>query len=249
LAYSFPATIKIHEIALFFKLPSMRSLSAHRLVESEYTFEIPLGSSPITSIELTHSNCFYGMVGLITACANVKSFKYEHGDLKMPRIMFRPADIHRAAASTKNSLESLWIGDASNCIQRDELIGSLASFAVLRDIHIRLPNLLNVNDFSLPPTVLIDLLPASLESLHLSHVGNVYLSALSPPLITLVIESRTRMPRFAKLAIDGYFPGQHRQSTELQILQQAELLHFACISAGIEFAISIHGSIRLVYDP
>jgi len=152
----------------------------------------------------------------------------------------------------KDSLESFWLDDVSSFIDREELVGSLAAFTVLRDIYIRLPSLLNAKDYGSPPTALIDLLPSSLESLHLSHVGNAHLLVLLPQLETLVLQSRARMPRFAKLVMEGYFFETAyffenllcRSSTELNIHRRTERLRSVCIATGIEFRIYLSGSLH-----
>jgi hypothetical protein len=251
----------------FFRLPSMRSLVATSVVDptsddldfdAEETEHSHSGLSSITEIDLRHSSGNRGMEALIASCQDLQSFKYQHSDSRLASHGYVPTAFYRSLARSKRTLQTLWLdhyGDhyaftsAGLNQTHDEWFGSLADFSALREIRIRLPNLLDIRYQSEPTSPLINCLPGSLEILYIEGCEERYLSMLVSQLRTVVKNRRSRFPRLRYLDIEGAFQnasGDELGDTSLpasssadhtikpKIMQAAELLHEDCASAGLE---------------
>lgn len=208
----------------FFRFPSMRALIASGVVETSFEIDkhlsqLPLpGSSSITYLNLWYSNGCYGMRDLISSCANLECFKYNHADTHMLGQRFRPSVFFDSLAPAKKSLRSLWLDYCWYHIAEDiedpdtphnDRFGSLADFPKLREVRIRLRNLLDIRPGpggdAVVTTPLIDILSSSIEWLYIEDCKEKYAPILVSQLQDLVSHRRTRVPRLARLDIQGQF--------------------------------------------
>jgi len=250
----------------FFRFPSMRVLIASGVVETSFEIDkhlsqLPLpGSSSITYLNLWYSNGCYGMRDLISSCANLECF-YNHADTHMLGQRFRPSVFFDSLAPAKKSLRSLWLDYCWYHIAEDiedpdtphiYRFGSLADFPKLREVRIRLRNLLDIRPGpggdAVVTTPLIDILPSSIEWLYTEDCKEKYAPILVSQLQDLVSHRRTRVPRLARLDIQGQFhqkqpdeytiwPGFHLKP---ELHELIDPLCDACQEAGIEFFVRDH---------
>ncbi|KAJ6095247.1 hypothetical protein N7486_005993 [Penicillium sp. IBT 16267x] len=164
----------------FFQLPSLRGFSVNNLidpsspVDTENTDSIPIGFSVVTDIDLRESCGNHGMHKLISSCAALKTFKYQHLDFPLESIGYRSDRLYQSLDRHKGTLEILWLDNHGKHFQftsaglndtRNQWFGSLADFTALRELRIRLHNLLDIQYQSEPTKPLFDCLPPSLESM------------------------------------------------------------------------------------
>ncbi|KAE8146780.1 hypothetical protein BDV25DRAFT_161747 [Aspergillus avenaceus] len=253
------------QILPFFQLPSMRMLIADSVIESgssqdePQAIDIPaIGPSPISEITLNSSNGSRGMESLISSCSSLKSFKYQHSDSHLLAEGFRPSAFYRSLAGSKNSLQTLWLDNYGTHLPftiagvnetHDEWFGSLADFTALKDIRIRLPNLLDVRYQPEPSTALVDILPSSVESLYVEGCKENGLGMLIGQLKTVLNKRQTRFSRLRRLDIEGFFHDEededasgYQENTatnggqrviKARVYEMAEPLQTACAEAGI----------------
>lgn len=252
-------------LLLFFQLQSVRSITADSVWETNSIPEEakkPLaGFSSITSIDLRASNGNYGMETLVASCAHLRSFKYQHSDSHLVSDGYQPSKFYRSLTESKRTLQTLWLdyyGDhypftAAGLNQtHDEWFGSLANFHALRELRVRLPNLLDIRYHSEPTTPLINCLPPSLETLYIESCEKRHLGMLVSQLQTLIKHRRARVPRLLLVDVEGAFqcaPPDDSSYTEFsaleardnsimeKVLQATEPLHIDCAHAGIELHI------------
>jgi hypothetical protein len=255
------------QIFPFFQLPSMRMFTADSVIESSApqadehtpTAEVPVaGSSPISEITLNSSNGTQGMESLIASCSSLKSFKYQHSDSHLLAQGYQPSAFYKSLAGSKNSLQTLWLDNYGNHLPftisgvnqtHDEWFGSLADFTALKDIRIRLPNLLDIRYQFEPSTPLTDILPQSVESLYIEGCKENTLGMLIGQL-KMVLNKRTRFFGLRRLDIEGFFhdeededaSGYQESATTTggqkvikpRVYEIAEPLRTTCADAGIE---------------
>lgn len=263
----------------FFQLPSMRAIFADSVIdpssiitddhtsnkdeeengeEADASEKSPSGLSSITEIDLRASSGNHGMEALIASCADLKSFKYQHSDSHVHSQGYQPSAFYRSLTRSKDTLHTLWLdhyGDhypftAAGLNQtHDEWFGSLADFTALREVRIRLPNLLDIRYQSEPATPLVNCLPQSLETLYIEGCEERHLSILSSQLQTVLKHRQSKAPRLQRLDIEGAFQNVSSDdsgdssppTTEImenaiksKITQAVEPLHVDCIAAGID---------------
>lgn len=253
----------------FFQLPSLRSIVANSVVDptsasqnpdsdAEQSDQLCSGFSSITDIDLRHSSGNHGMEALITSCADLKSFKYQHSDSHLASHGFQPTAFYRSLTRSKQTLQTLWLdhyGDhypftsAGLNQTHDEWFGSLADFSGLQELRIRLTNLLDIRYQTEPTTPLINCLPHSLETLYIEGCEERHVGTLVSQLQTVLKNRNSRFPHLRCLDIEGAF--QNASAEELgdtrasasdpsddtiksKIMQAAEPLHEHCASVGIE---------------
>lgn len=260
----------------FFQLPSVRAIFADSVIdpstmrsdaskeddhgdeEAEGTERSPAGFSSVTEIDLRSSSGNHGMEALVASCTDLRSFKYQHSDSHVHSTGYQPTAFYRSLTRSKETLQTLWLdhyGDhypftAAGLNQtHDEWFGSLADFSVLREVRIRLPNLLDIRYQSEPTTALVNCLPPSLETLYIEGCDERYLAMLASQLQSVLKSRRTRASRLQRVEIEGAFQnvpsdesGDTSSSTtevsdntvKSKIMQAVEPLHVDCIAAGIE---------------
>lgn len=254
----------------FFRLPSIRSIIAHSVIDptpdnlesdAGEAEQWPSGISSITEIDLRRSSGNRGMEALIASCANLKLFKYQHSDSHLASHGYQPTAFYRSLTRSKRTLQALWLdhyGDhhpftsAGLNQTHDKWFGSLADFSALRELRIRLPNLLDIRFQSEPTTLLVNCLPGSLESLYIEGCEERHVGMLVSQLQAVVKNRRSRFPHLRYLDVEGAFqnasanehddtsarvsdPSDH--TIKPKIMQAAEPLHEDCASAGLELHI------------
>ncbi|KAI9935082.1 hypothetical protein ASPWEDRAFT_44672 [Aspergillus wentii DTO 134E9] len=241
----------------FFRFPSMQSISADSVVESTSQPDQtePVDSS-ISEIHLTTSNGPSGMDSLIS-CSSLKSFKYQHSDNHLLAEGYQPSAFYRSLASSKNTLETLWLDSHGTHYPftitganetHDEWFGSLTDFTVLKDIRIRLPNLLDIRYQPDPATSLPDILPKSVESLYIEGCKENSLSTLIAQLKLVLSKRRSRFPNLRTVDIEGFFHDEEdyedsgydasavgaEKTIKPRVYSMAEPLHASCAEAEIQ---------------
>lgn len=255
------------QILPFFRFPSMRTISADSVIEhpraeetdGKATADPLLGSSSIDEIKLNSSNGRQGMESLITSCSSLKSFKYQHSDSHALAEGYQPSAFYQALAGSKNTLETLWLDSygqhhtftsAGLNESHDEWFGSLVEFTVLKDIRIRLPNLLDIRYQSEPSSPLTDVLPSSLESLYVEGCKENNFSILLSQLETVIKNRKARFPSLSRVNVEGFFHDEEdyedsgydettagEKYIKPRVYETSETLRATCENAGIEFYI------------
>jgi hypothetical protein len=257
------------QLLTFFRFSSMRLLSAESVVEQTSTQSEDQESttedcpsteySSISEIHLTSSNGSKGMQNLISSCSSLKSFKYQHCDNHLFAEGYQPSAFYRTLEGSKNSLETLWLDTHGSHLpftitganeSHDEWFGSLADFTTLKDIRIRLPNLLDVRYQLEPSSPLPDLLPRSMESLYIEGCKEVSLTMLLAQIKLVLGKHQSRFPNLRTLDVEGFFHDDEyyedsgyeastggEKSIKPRILEMAEPLHSACAEVGISLNI------------
>jgi hypothetical protein len=131
----------------------------------------------------------------------------------------------------------------------DEWFGSLVDFTALKEVRVRLPNLLDIRYQNEPTTPLMECLPSSLETLYIEECEERYLGMLVSQLQAVIKNRRTRFPQLRRVDIEGAFlnvssddddqvansgPDVLEAVIKDKIYQAAEPLHIDCVSAGLE---------------
>lgn len=262
----------------FFQLPSMRAIFADSVIDpssittdyytddkaaeendegAELSEKSPSGLSSITEIDLRASSGNHGMDALVASCADLKSFKYQHSDSHVQSQGYQPSAFYRSLTRSKDTLHTLWLdhyGDhypftAAGLNQtHDEWFGSLAGFTALREVRIRLPNLLDIRYQSEPTTPLVNCIPQSLETLYIEGCEERHLPILASQLQTVLKQRQSKAPRLQRLDIEGAFQNVSsdgsgdssspttevlENSIKSKITQAVEPLHIDCIAAGV----------------
>lgn len=256
------------QISSFFQLPSMRALSADSVVESssssddeheQATETLPIGSSKISEITLQSSNGSKGMESLIASCSSLRSFRYQHSDAHLLSEGYRPSEFARSLAASKGSLETLWLDSFGTHLPftiaganetHDEWFGSLAEFTALKDIRIRLPNLLDVRYQFEPTTALPDVLPPSVQTLSVEGCKEMSLRMLIGQLQMVLGQRQKRFVGLRRLDLEGFFHDEEDEDAsgydahaahaggekviKSRVYEMTEALHASCAEAGIE---------------
>ncbi|KAH1509868.1 hypothetical protein KXX06_006979 [Aspergillus fumigatus] len=137
----------------------------------------------------------------------------------------QPAAFYRSLSASKHTLHTLWLDSCGVHLPftmtganetHEEWFGSLADFKSLKDVRIRLPNLLDIRYQAEPSVPLTELLPAGVESLYVEGCKENSLAMLVNQLRTLLSARHNggvdgesgQPPRFKdlkKLEIEGMF--------------------------------------------
>ncbi|KAL4863452.1 hypothetical protein BDV12DRAFT_177458, partial [Aspergillus spectabilis] len=241
------------------------------------------GTSPVTSLTLENDcNGRYGMVDFITACANLKRFTYQHffqvvwGSRYSE---FRPRLFYTPLYTQRHSLEVLHLNHEGDCDdsgddsedEDDEWpapynrwFGSLADFARLQELRIRLPNLLNIHPKDTHEVVTLkDILPRSIRYLHLTDCAEEHSSLLVTNLQDLLSKHAALFPSFEEILICSssaespdprpplpQFSGPYRErDIRISSTQSAQFaaLKDICSGLGIKFTLSLGDAYRVRY--
>lgn len=252
------------QILPFFRLPLMRKISADTVMESNSAQQAqgmppsePLTGSSISEITLNRSNGAKGMESLIASCSSLKTFKYQHSDSHLHAEGYQPSAFYRSLAGSKDTLQTLWLDTCGHHLPftitganetHDEWFGSLAEFTALKDMRIRLPNLLDVRYQAEPSTPLPEVLPHSLESLFIEGCKENSLSMLLRQVQVLVSKRTSRFPTLQRIDIEGFFhddedyedsgyeAGQGTGEREIKprVYETVEPVRAACAEAGVD---------------
>jgi hypothetical protein len=216
-------------------------------------------SQSFSEITLTSSNAFKGLESILSSCASLKSFKYQHTDALLLAEGFRPSAFNTSLSRHKSTLETIWLDKLGTHLpftisgvneSHEEWFGSFADFTALKDLRIRLPNLLDIQYSFEPQTPLIDVLPGSIESLYIEDCKERSLGMLLDQ-VGLVLEARNRKTRFnalRRLDIEGFFHddeedadtsggGNGGRVIKQRVYEMVEPLRGVCEEAGIQLSL------------
>ncbi|RHZ56789.1 hypothetical protein CDV55_101973 [Aspergillus turcosus] len=215
----------------FFHLPSLKDVNLDAVKEARewHRLDHPAvssasGTAPVESLVLeNHCNGRKGMAELITSCANLKQFKYQHDHQEIwgqSYVDFQPRKFYRALLTQKHSLEVLHLSDTGDVAGAgaddlsddeeddgpeayDRWFGSLAEFNQLQDLRIRVQNLLNYHHRDKDESaVLKDILPRSLRSLHVTECWEKHCALLVPNLQG-VLDHQKQFPNLERISISS----------------------------------------------
>jgi hypothetical protein len=254
----------------FFQMPSMRTVNADTVIEPALPSvdsgrETEIGTedeaarpSLITNLTLNTSNAAQGLESLLALCPSLKSLKYQHSDDHALASGFQPTSFFTSLATSKPTLESLWLDNlgthhaftASGLNESyDGYFGSLADFTALKDLRIRLLNLLDVGYTFEPSAPLPEILPASIERIHIESCKENSLPMLISQL-QLVLEARKdRFKELKRVDIEGFFhvddedlddsgadgaPGTRERVIKERVLEMAQPLRDGCGEVGVQ---------------
>lgn len=253
------------QILPFFQLPLMRSISADTVMESNSAQEDrgmpeadPLtDASSISEITLSAGNGAKGMKSLIASCPSLKSFKYQHSDSHLHAEGYQPSAFYRSLVGNRSTLQTLWLDSCGYHLPftitgvnetHDEWFGSLAEFTALKDLRIRLPNLLDIRYQPEPMTSLPDVLPQSLESLYVEGCKENSLPVLLKQINMVLGQHASRFPMLNRVDIEGFFHddedyedsgyeangGTGEKVIKPRVYEMVEPLRIACAEAGVD---------------
>jgi hypothetical protein len=254
----------------FFRMPSMRKVDADTVIEPATSNgdsgretdiqaeEDPTQCSSITDLTLNSSNAAQGLESLTTLCPSLKSLKYQHSDDHALASGFQPTSFFTSLATRKLTLETLWLDNlgthhaftASGLNESyDGYFGSLADFTALKDLRIRLPNLLDVGYTFEPSTPLPEILPSSIERIYIESCKENSLPMLISQL-QLVLEARKeRFKALKRVDIEGFFhvddedlddsgadgaSGTRERVIKERVLEMAQPLRNGCEDTGVQ---------------
>ncbi|KGO75421.1 hypothetical protein PITC_081070 [Penicillium italicum] len=185
------------KLALFYRLRSMRTLKGNPVGEFDWPSQfLPPRSSLIEHLGFRDSGAEDGFKFLIALCKNLKSFKYLHHEIaglfmEPPQYCdhftpFRACNFTESLSFQKSTLESVIIG---YIYPGDDYtpgssggIGSLSDYVMLKNLHLRLSNLLG---------------------LYVSDMYDWGVDTLVEELKNLVSVSEDRFPRLKTIEIEG----------------------------------------------
>ncbi|KAF7126092.1 hypothetical protein CNMCM5793_002514 [Aspergillus hiratsukae] len=266
------------QVLPFLQLPSMRAITVDSVIESTSADAQPQQepsppASSVSDIVLNSSSGAKGMSSIVAACSALRSFKYQHSDGHLLAEGYRPAALYRSLSASKHTLHTLWLDSCGVHLPftiaganetHDEWFGSLADFTNLKDVRIRLLNLLDIRYQAEPSVPLAEVLPTGVESLYVEGCKENSLAMLVNQLGTLLGVNncgvsdgrRGQSPRFKdlkKLEIEGMFheeeyedSGYEGSATGEKVIKQRVYemvgpLRRACELAGVGLFIRDRG--------
>ncbi|KAF9887536.1 hypothetical protein FE257_010114 [Aspergillus nanangensis] len=264
--------ISSHNIVLLLNLPQLRYLSAVRVVDAEgsepatqeWGHRAHRGTSPVTSLSFTDSgNAKYGMSNIITSCANLEHFEYQH-ILQVvwggASIGFRPTTFYRPLWTQRHSLKTVHLnyrGEGGNRELDEEddddedadgWFGSLQEFRSLSGLWMRASNLLDLTpDGRGLRSSLVLSLPGSLQSIYISDCGEIHLSHLTAAILELLAHKTEKFPLLRRIGISPSYLllkktkrfQQIGQDTKFKpiVYEKFELMQKGCQNAGVELCL------------
>jgi hypothetical protein len=245
----------------FFYFPSMRAIDANMVIDPSTAIgelSNKPGFSSVSEINLRSSCGNRGMQVLIESCAGLVSFKYQHSDAHVHSHGYQPTAFYRSLTRSRETLQTLWLDNygshysftAAGLNQNhDEWFGPLSDFTALRELRIRLSNLLDIQYQSDPTKPLVDCLPRSIETLYIEDCNERYLVMLVSQLQLVLKHRLTRLPKLQRVYIEGPFRNDRSDysgndsttvmntvdhSIKSKVIQAVEPLHESCLAARVE---------------
>ncbi|KAL4800327.1 hypothetical protein BDV19DRAFT_375948 [Aspergillus venezuelensis] len=176
-------------------------------------------SPSLTEINLTTSNGYTGLSQLLSSCPSLTTFKYQHSDAHLLSSGFQPSAFFNTLSMQKSTLQTIHLDNLGEhfpfTIQGlnesyDQPFGSFAEFTALKDLRVRLPNLLHMQwQLAFEPAVpLSEVLPSSIESLSIESCKENTLPILLRQIQSALDAKEKGKKRFAalrNLEIEGVF--------------------------------------------
>ena len=225
----YPERHTLTSLRPFFTIPSLRRLhtgdvgearrSSERFTQAMLEADNPMHalllphSSGISDIDLNSSKLGPAdFEEIFKACKSLRSFKYEHRESSFGNQHFPLSSIVQAMTAAKYSLQELCLESTNieicmrNLPEEDILIGSLKDYTALKIIRTHPSILLGT---ACPPAVhLIQILPGSLEQLHLTgYVEYEHVRDVLAEIEEVIAEKASRFPRLCKIICEWPFTG------------------------------------------
>ncbi|KAL4932927.1 uncharacterized protein BDV17DRAFT_287295 [Aspergillus undulatus] len=174
----------------------------------------------LTEITLSMSNGFNGMSELLSSCPSLKSLKYQHSDAHLLSEGFQPSAFFNSLSANKSTLRTIHLDNLGEHLPftisglnetHEQPFGSFADFTALKDLRIRLPNLLDMQwQLNFEPSVpLTEVLPTSIEELYIESCKENTLPVLLRQVNGLLEakgkEKKKKFANLASLSIEGFF--------------------------------------------
>ncbi|CAI7643185.1 unnamed protein product [Penicillium pancosmium] len=272
------ASYRIDDLLPFFSFPAMRSFTGNAINEENsctyqgYPKQAP-GTSGIKNLRFGHwSRCNgeNGFLGFVKLCQALESFEFQHDDQAIwgeSFYPFRPGAFYTSLSTQKNSLrvirlnnrgEHPWYFDPDDFDEGFKLgtFGSMTDFHQLRELQIPWATLLQADSREKPTVRASDILPASLEHLHLADCREKDFSVIIEVLRDVL---KLREKRFSNLKILEVQPKQlYRKPPGNYVwwvdcvgVPQSTIDTFAsveieCQEKGIEFRFNKNGTHRIL---
>ena len=201
--------VDVADIAPFFRLPSIRSISTLGYVASKTTLwpEMP-GLSTVRHLDFSHAVIEGKMLENIFRSAHeLETLHYNHFALFFPhRTPFHPATFAGALRTVKNTLRELKVTANSdervNMLYRSQNIGCLQDFCQLRIFNASLEGLLFPDKKG--ARLLVDVLPSSIRQLEITDFASEWFRShfhdLISQLIHVIDKKATRVPLLNRIS-------------------------------------------------
>lgn len=231
---------KLAQFGPLLQFPSMQYFTAQKIYDvsnAPWNLQHP---SSITHIDLRDSCASSGFSRLISDCPNLKSLTYSHTGREP--INGIPRELRKAFQSTSHSLESLILDFRSAFDEFDYgVLGeSLSCFQALKVLHIDAYNLLEFEDnfdqdsefeYDMSAPTIADMIPSSLESLHICALEPQHMQQCFEQLIALASIAGERFPVLSEilLTVKVFVDDEIRDTVKK-----------ACAEAGIECRFTLY---------
>ncbi|KAL4958323.1 hypothetical protein BDW69DRAFT_202977 [Aspergillus filifer] len=261
-------TFSTAQVMPFLSMPKLQKLLVDSLVEY---FQAPaqeaseIQSSSLTEINFTTSNGYTGLSELLSSCPSLTTFKYQHSDAHLLSSGFQPSAFFNTLSTQKSILQTIHLDNLGEHLpftiqgvneSYDEPFGSFVEFTALKDLRIRLPNLLDMQwQLAFEPSVpLSEVLPISIESLFIESCKENTLPILLRQIQSVLDAKDKGKKRFAALKnldIEGVFHddeeyepvsgdgdgsnGEGGRVIRPRIYELVQPLEEACEKAGVQF--------------
>ncbi|KAL4946008.1 hypothetical protein BDV06DRAFT_167843 [Aspergillus oleicola] len=228
--------------------------------------EVRIQSPSLTEINLTTSNGYTGLSQLLTSCSSLSTFKYQHSDAHLLSSGFQPTAFFQSLSTQKSTLQTIHLDNLGEHLPftisglnetYDQPFGSFAEFMALKDLRVRLPNLLDMQwQLAFEPAIpLTEVLPRSIESLFIESCKENTLPILLRQIQSILDARDKEKKRFSELKsleIEGFFhddeedepvsgdgdgdgiSGEGRRVIRPRIYELVEPLREACGKAGVQ---------------
>ncbi|OJD19410.1 hypothetical protein AJ78_00584 [Emergomyces pasteurianus Ep9510] len=210
-----PRDTQIHvDLAFpFFQLPSIRYFSAIGFLKSEAEWKYKR-QSQVTHIQLICCCLTDGAKWMIESCKNLQSFIYLHSEWDIfdesPGQMINPIpEIFRDSLFlARRSLETLCLDfstDTTNGGTSFGTLGSLSEFMALKHLHLTASTLMplyyTLDPQARPSQHLWEILPTSLETLHVGGVGRDHADEVMERLSSYVKSAPQHAPYLCQVLV------------------------------------------------
>lgn len=254
----------------FFKLPSMRKVAGSSVRDpsdaSMQRWTDGLGltphSSSVTQLEVDCGVSNEGISWWTMFCRRLESFEVRFGDRTFMDGM-HTSMIQESIAGFKRCLRQLRLDYCANStyyvdeeFYPDQEASSFKEFCVLEDLHIRFPSLIQVEEArSVERTLhLRDVLPVSLQTLHICECREVDIPVLVSEVRDLLSQKATYVPNLRILRVSCGLELELWKAGRVVVLQPEVkmLLQDLCRAVSVEFIQgdcgSGHGFLQVPWD-
>ncbi|KAJ5553193.1 hypothetical protein N7494_002571 [Penicillium frequentans] len=269
----------LREFIPFLKLPSIQEMHLSYIVDWDHgvkedsifsvSFNLPQGVSRVRKLVLRLSNIVHRMRELISACAHLEYFEYQHSNqaewVEAYR-SYRCRPFHAALSTQKESLRVLRLNDIgvtkegewddNDQVKGQAWFGSLVEFVALKELRMPVRDLLDSTAGKEPDMDLGEILPSGLEVLVLTKVDFVDYSMLDGQLSRLLDVKEQQFPQLRKVSLQTFqmevVEGEEmcKKRRNWGIPKRAELVfkgvRSSCEEHGVEFSFVLDGDYQIL---